>query len=69
MPTKPRRAIAKDGATVPEMEGEPVPAAQIIAVGETYDFAYDAPPGLQSLWLNVRTAGGKREAQAQVIVK
>jgi hypothetical protein len=30
------------------------PATQTIAVGETFDFEYEAPPGRQSLWMDVR---------------
>ena len=38
-------------------------------MGETYDFEYEAPPGRQTLWLEVRSPGGKWLAQGQVIVK
>jgi len=44
-------------------------AVQVIAVGETYDFEYVAPPGRHSLWLEERSTGGKWQAQGQVIIK
>jgi hypothetical protein len=40
-----------------------------IAVGETYDFEYEAPPGRGGLWLEVRTTGGKWQAQGRVVLK
>ena len=46
-----------------------MPARQVIAVGETYDFEYDAPRGRSTVWLDVRTTGGKWQAQGQVIVR
>ena len=60
--------IAKDGAAVPGADSTPVPARQSIAVGETYDCEYRAE-GRRTVWLEVRTAGGKWQAQGQVIVK
>jgi hypothetical protein len=50
-------------------ESVPVPARQTIAVGETYDFEYQAPRGCKTVWLEVRTPGGKWQAQARVIIK
>jgi FtsP/CotA-like multicopper oxidase with cupredoxin domain len=47
----------------------PGPAKQLIAVGETYDFEFRAPPGRQTLWLEVRTPAGKWHAQGRVIVR
>jgi hypothetical protein len=41
----------------------------LIAVGETYDFEYQAPEGRKTAWLEVRTPGGKWQAQGQVIIK
>jgi FtsP/CotA-like multicopper oxidase with cupredoxin domain len=61
--------IAKDGAPVPSAEAVAGPARSTIAVGETYDFAFDAPKGRSTAWLEVRTQGGKWQAQGQVIVK
>jgi FtsP/CotA-like multicopper oxidase with cupredoxin domain len=63
------RPIAKDGE--PLMPGKPVAAhaRQTIAVGETYDFEYQAPAGRKTLWLEVRTRSGKWQAQGHVIVK
>ena len=63
------RPLTKDGAPVPSAEREPVPARVKIAVGETYDFEYDAPPGRGMLWLDVRSTSGKWQAQGQVFVK
>jgi len=61
--------VAKDGAPLPAQPETPTPALQTIAVGETYDFEVDVPPGRQTLWLEVRSTAGKWEAQAQVIVR
>jgi len=63
------RPLTKDGAPVPDGEAQPVPAKVRIAVGETYDFEFDAPAGRATLWLDVRTTGGKWQSQARVIVK
>ncbi len=63
------RPLTKDGAAVPSGRSQPRPARQIIGVGETYDFEYEAPTGRQTLWLEVRSPGGKWHAQGRVIVK
>jgi len=63
------RLLTKDGAPVPSAEREPVPARVTIAVGETYDFEYDARPGGGMLWLDVRSTNGKWQLQGQVFVK
>jgi FtsP/CotA-like multicopper oxidase with cupredoxin domain len=63
------RPLAKDGASLPSARCTPASAAQIIGVGETYDFEYEAPPGRQMLWLEVRSPGGKWLTQGQVIVR
>jgi FtsP/CotA-like multicopper oxidase with cupredoxin domain len=63
------RALTKDGAPVPDAEAQPGPAKVKIAVGETYDFEYDAPPGRATLWLDVRTSSGRWQSQARVLVK
>ena len=60
---------AKDGAPLPAGRRQPVAARQTIAVGETYDFEIDLPPGRRTLWLEVRSTAGKWEAQGQVIAK
>lgn len=44
-----------------------VPARQIIAVGETYSFEYEATAGRKTAWLEARTTGGKWQVQAHVI--
>ncbi len=59
------RPLAKDAVPV---AGEPRAAIQRIAVGETYDFEYVAPPGRQTFWLDVRTPSGRWEAQGRVTV-
>jgi FtsP/CotA-like multicopper oxidase with cupredoxin domain len=61
--------LTKDGAPVPSDRQQPGVAQQIIGVGETFDFAYDAPPGRRNLWLEVRSPGGRWQAQGQIIVK
>jgi FtsP/CotA-like multicopper oxidase with cupredoxin domain len=63
------RALTKDGAPVAPDRRDPSPARQMIAVGETYDFEVETPPGRQNLWLEVRTTGGKWAVQGHVIVK
>ena len=63
------RPLTKDGVPVPEAEAQPIAAKLRIAVGETYDFEYDAPPGRATLWLEVRTSGGKWQSQARVTLK
>jgi FtsP/CotA-like multicopper oxidase with cupredoxin domain len=63
------RPLTKDGAPVPPSRSQAVDAKQMIGVGETYDFEYEAPPGRQTLWLEVRSPGGKWQAQGHVIVK
>ena len=63
------RPLSKDGAPVPPSLGGARPAVQTIAVGETYDFEYDAPPGRQSLWLEVRSTAGRWMTQSRVVVR
>jgi manganese oxidase len=63
------RPIMKDGAAIPSDQRAPKPAVQTIAVGETYDFELDAPPGRQTLWMEVRSPAGKWHAQGHVIIK
>ena len=61
--------LTKDGAPLPTGMRAPVPARQLIAVGETYDFEYQAPAGRKTGWIEVRTTGGKWQAQGQVIIR
>jgi manganese oxidase len=61
--------ITKDGAPLPSSARTPTPARQTIAVGETYDFEVDVAPGRRKLWIEVRSTGGKWEAQGMVIVR
>src|SRR5262245_43098711 len=63
------KAVKKDGALLPDAESMLVPARQTIAVGETYEFDYEAPPGRSRAWLDVRTTSGKWQAQGEVIVR
>jgi manganese oxidase len=63
------RPLTKDGVPVAALEAQPISAKLRIGVGETYDFEYDAPPGRATLWLEVRTSGGKWQSQARVTVK
>ena len=63
------RPLTKDGAPLPPDRCAPGPARQVIAVGETYDFEYEAPPGRQNLWLEVRTTGGKWRVQGLVMLR
>lgn len=61
------RPLTKDGAPVSSMAE--VPANQRIAVGETYDFEYEAPSGRRTLWLDVRSTSGRWQTQGSVIVR
>jgi len=63
------KPLTKDGAPLPAVESVPGVARQTIAVGETYDFEYEAPRGRRSLWLEVRATSGKWQAQGWVIVR
>lgn len=63
------RPVAKDGAALPPSRCEPAAARQTIGVGETYDFEFDAPPGRSTLWLEVRSAGGRWMVQQQIFVR
>ena len=51
------------------MQTASVSARQTIAVGETYEFEYQALPGRKTAWLQVRTPGGKWQAQGHVIIR
>ena len=61
--------ITKDGAPLPEGLRKQTPARQTIAVGETYDFAVDLPPGRRRFWIEVRSTAGKWEAQGVINVR
>jgi manganese oxidase len=63
------RPLTKDGAPVPPGRGAPAPATLTIAVGETFDFEYQAPVGRQRLWMNVRTPAGRWQVQGRVVIK
>ena len=61
--------VAKDGAPLPPAQSVAGPARQSIAVGETYEFEYQAPEGRRTAWLEVRTGSGKWQAQAHVVIR
>ena len=63
------RLASKDGATVPAAHSTVRPASQVVGVGETYDFEFDAPPGRHGLWLEIRSPGGRWFAQARVVIR
>jgi hypothetical protein len=63
------KLLTKDGVPAPTIDGQLAPATVTIAVGETYDFEYEASTGRDMLWLDVRSTNGKWQAQGQVIVK
>jgi FtsP/CotA-like multicopper oxidase with cupredoxin domain len=63
------KPLTKDGAPVPSESRSPVAARQVIGVGETYDFEVEVPPGRRTLWLEVRTTGGRWHTQGRVLVK
>jgi FtsP/CotA-like multicopper oxidase with cupredoxin domain len=63
------RPLTKDGAPVPSTLAAPRTAEQTIAVGETYDFEYDAPASRQDLWIEVRGLDGHWYVQGRAVVK
>jgi FtsP/CotA-like multicopper oxidase with cupredoxin domain len=62
------RPLTKDGAPLPPGHEVPVPSRQIVGVGETYDFEFEAPPGRRTVWLEVRSPGGRWLSQARIII-
>jgi hypothetical protein len=63
------RPLTKDGAPVPSGAVAPRQATQTIAVGETYDFEYEAPAMRQSLWIEVKDLDGAWRVQGHAILK
>ena len=63
------RPLTKDGAPVPSDRRAARAARQLVGAGETYDFEYQAPPGRQNVWLEVRSRGGKWQTQGHIIVR
>ena len=59
------KPLAKDGATLPAGQTAHLPARQIVAVGETYDFEIQ-PSRSQTLWLDVRRGNGQFLLQAPI---
>jgi FtsP/CotA-like multicopper oxidase with cupredoxin domain len=62
------KPVSKDGARLPEASAS-LPAVQTIAVGETYEFDWQAPPGRRTAWLEVRSTGGRWQVQGQIVTK
>jgi FtsP/CotA-like multicopper oxidase with cupredoxin domain len=63
------RPLTKDGAPVPPGAAAPRQAMQTIAVGETYDFEYEAPATRQSLWIEVKDTEGEWRVQGHAVLK
>jgi FtsP/CotA-like multicopper oxidase with cupredoxin domain len=63
------RPLTKDGAPVPSGSASARPASQVIAVGETYDFEYDAPASRHELWIEVKGESGRWLAQGHAVLK
>jgi hypothetical protein len=63
------RPLTKDGAAVPSGDTAPREARQTIAVGETYDFEYDAPASRQAMWIEVRGLDGTWHVQGHAVLK
>jgi FtsP/CotA-like multicopper oxidase with cupredoxin domain len=62
------KLVSKDGVPLPA-DAKDVPAVQTIAVGETYEFEWQAPPGRNTAWLEVRSTGGRWHVQGEIVVK
>ena len=62
------RPLTKDGAPLPPDRCGPAGAADDCRWRDLR-LRVQAPPGRQTLWLEVRRTGGKWQAQGQVIVK
>ena len=62
------KLASKDGVPLPAESNE-VGAVQTIAVGETYEFEWQAPPGRTTAWLEVRSTGGRWQVQGAIVVK
>ena len=63
------RPLTKDGAPAPAADSAPRTATQKIAVGETYDFEYEAPAMRQSLWIEIRDEAGDWRVQGHAVLK
>ena len=63
------RPVAKDGAPLLSDLTAAGPASVLLAVGETMDVELDASVRPGVLWLDIRTRGGKWQAQGQVVLK
>jgi FtsP/CotA-like multicopper oxidase with cupredoxin domain len=62
------KPVAKDGAALPPGETKPLPARQLVSVGETYDFEIQ-PTAQQNLWLEIRRGNGEWVLQAPVVAR
>lgn len=60
------KAIAKDGATLPESQRRVGTARQLVSVGETYDF--ELTPTSGAYWIEVRRGSGAFLIQAPVVL-
>lgn len=58
--------FTKDGARLPAADSVPAIARQSIAVGETYDFEYEAPAGRKTLWLEVAAPRGNGSCKVRL---
>jgi manganese oxidase len=63
------RPLTKDGIPVPVNRAAPQKAEQVIAVGETYDFEFDAPAAREDLWIELRGSDGRFWLQGKAVVK
>jgi hypothetical protein len=63
------RPLAKDGAPLLSDLTAAGPATVLLAFGETMDVELDASVRPGVLWLDIRTRGGKWQAQGQVVLK
>ena len=63
------RPLTKDGIPVTSNQSAPRKAEQLIGVGETYDFAFDAPSGRRTLFLEARATDGTWQSQARIQLK
>jgi hypothetical protein len=61
------RAVAKDGADLPESLATERPARQTVSVGETYDFEFESRSATE-LRLEVFRPARSASAQSQIVV-
>jgi len=61
--------VAKDGADIRVGSRASVRARQVLSMGETYDFAFNAPAAGARLRIEVRAAGGNGALLARVPIR